>query len=184
MSKSIKNLLVLTMVLSLSFAAATAQAGTNLFSEDGRSVDLNDDGVTFQVDGKPDAFAYNDGRVRIDGNMLSLSDEQRAEVRKYVRQLRQVRDRALEVGLNAAHFALDTVWAATVGALTEGEAAEQRIEERADRFEDKVAEKICTPIGEVHETGQKLAADVDALKDYLPETETREECIEDAKDED
>ncbi|HET7370170.1 MAG TPA: DUF2884 family protein [Gammaproteobacteria bacterium] len=182
--KPIKPLLVLTLALALPFAATTAQADTNLFSHDGHGVELNDDGVAFHIDGKPDAYAYNDGRVRIDGDQLDLSDEQRAQVRKYVRQLRQLRDQALEIGLNAAHFALDTAWAAVVGALTDGDVAEERIESRADEFEDKVIDEICTPIGQVHESGKKLVADVEALKDYVPETETREECIEDANDDD
>src|SRR5690625_3312772 len=137
MNKSIKFACLLLAALCCVSAQAgvTIDGDSNLFSSDGHSVQLNDDGAVFHLDGHPDAHVYNDGRVRIDDNALHLSDAQRAEVREYVRQLRQVRDKALKVGLNAAHFALNTVWDATIGMMMEGDDAEDRIEDRADRFQ-------------------------------------------------
>ncbi|HET8551186.1 MAG TPA: hypothetical protein VFM97_01765 [Gammaproteobacteria bacterium] len=180
--------IMLACLLLAALFCASAQAGitingdSNLFSDGNHGVQLNDDGAVFHLDGKPDAHAANDGSVRIGGKTLALSDAQRSEVSDYVAHLRLLRDQALDVGLNAAHFALNTVWDATIGMLLHGKDAEDKIEHRADRFAKKVAAKVCKPIGVLHDEGLQLAQDIAKLKPYLPSLDTEAQCLKDASD--
>ncbi|HET7307243.1 MAG TPA: hypothetical protein VFK24_05445 [Gammaproteobacteria bacterium] len=179
-----------TCLLLAAVFCATAQAGvtinadSNLFSNGDHGVELNNNGAVFHLNGEPDARAANDGSVRIGDKALALSAAQRTEVSDYVAHLRLLRDQALEVGLNAAHFALNTVWDATIGMLLHGHDAEGRIEHRADRFAKKVAAKVCKPIGKLHDEGLQLGKDIAELKPYLPPLDTEAECLKDAQDHD
>jgi hypothetical protein len=153
--------------------------------KDGYSVELNDDAATFHLEGEPDARACSDGRVRIGDDNLELSDAQRAKVRGYVWQLEQMRDSAFKVGMSAAHFALTTMWDATVGMLLANRHDTQdRIKHRADRFKQKIATKIGIPIDQLRDSGEDLAADVQPLAPYLPDADTLSKCMSDAMDDD
>lgn len=153
----------------------------NLIERDGRSVKLNDDGAVFQAKGLPDAKADNDGSVTIDARELELSATQRAEVSTYVTHLRVLKDNAMQVGLHAAHFAMDMLWDATIGLILHGEDQGKKIDARADKFAARVAAKVCKPIGVLHDEGLQLAKDVTQLKAYLPPIEDVDTCIENAQ---
>lgn len=191
MKKSLLWILVLLPVLLFPLTALAGQSdldltfggpgGTMFNNGHGRSIRLTDDGATFKVNGLPDAVAHNDGGLMVGGQAVDLSAAQRAEVASYVTQLRVLKDDAAEIGLHAAHFALSTIWHATIGLLLNGKDEEKSIDAKADKFTADVAGKICPLIGKLHDQGLKLAKDVTRLKSYLPPVKDQAECMKDVK---
>ena len=160
-------LAALLAALLLPLAAAPAAAThISINVDDDDDVRVDGDEIVITAEDDSEATVEPDGTLRVDGRRVAMAERDRQALVLYNRTLRNVKDRAIELGVQGAGLALHAVTEAVVAVATgKPERAERRVERHAEDLKDN-ARRLCQEMREVEQLQDTVAARVAAFRPY------------------
>lgn len=159
-----------TLLATVIAAAALAACGHSSTSDDraatSGSFNIQDEQVVITAKGVPEARVTADGRLTIDGQDVSLTEGQRAQLISYYNAATGVVGHAAETGAAGARVGAAAVSGVAAG-LGKGDMSDLKanVEAQAATVR-REALKICDNLADMRAAQDALAAQVEAFKPY------------------
>jgi len=138
--------------------------------------------VTITRSGAPDAQLSAGGGLRIGGQDVALSAEQRAQVERYYGSAIAIRGHALETGKAGAEVGA-TAAKEVVSGVLHGDTSQigAKVEAKAEEVK-RIALGLCNDIAAIRDAQQALTATLEAFKPYaVVDADEVSDCSKDLK---